>query len=221
MSNIEYNNMTQDMILHGYRTKKIVPLTNDLIDYMVELILLCNQEQTFCKPVRYENISTVIRMAKQFFIDAGIILNDVATYSGAHKSQLLKCTDLEELVYIYNNNCTYKSPFDIPLEILDTNSFISKLTEDNLILDKIKNNNSLLERLSIAYKNIGISRIIGEVTTASYIHEITKTQLGEEKGSVRDYYNADVLSIFNELLYASHIDNGLLRMILTMKIVIQ
>lgn len=43
-------------------------------------------------------------------------------------------------------------------------------------------------------------------TSSSYVHEITHTQVDSLKGSLEEYYNVEVLSIFNELFHASILD---------------
>ena len=45
-----------------------------------------------------------------------------------------------------------------------------------------------------------------EQTSSSYVHEITHTQLDSLRGSIQEYYNMEVLSIFNELFHASILD---------------
>ena len=58
----------------------------------------------------------------------------------------------------------------------------------------------------IIFREVNLSKTITEHTSASYIHEITHTQLDRLKGSIREYYNLEVLSIFNELFHAAILD---------------
>ncbi len=58
----------------------------------------------------------------------------------------------------------------------------------------------------IIFREINLCSTITEHTSASYIHEVTHTQLDRLKGSIREYYNLEVLSIFNELFHASILD---------------
>ena len=58
----------------------------------------------------------------------------------------------------------------------------------------------------IIFREINLSKTTTEHTSASYIHEITHTQLDRLKHSIREYYNLEVLSIFNELFHASILD---------------
>lgn len=58
----------------------------------------------------------------------------------------------------------------------------------------------------IVFYEINLNSQITEQTSASYIHEITHTQLDSLKGSIKEYYNVEVLSIFNELFHAAILD---------------
>lgn len=61
-------------------------------------------------------------------------------------------------------------------------------------------------KLHIIFREINLSQTITEHTSASYVHEITHTQLDRLKGSLKEYYNLEVLSIFNELFHAAILD---------------
>lgn len=55
----------------------------------------------------------------------------------------------------------------------------------------------------IIFREINLNSQITEQTSASYIHEVTHTQIDSLKGSIQEYYNLEVISIFNELFHAS------------------
>ena len=59
----------------------------------------------------------------------------------------------------------------------------------------------------IIFSEINLNGQTTEQTSSSYVHEITHTQLDRLKGSIQEYYNMEVLSIFNELFHASILDN--------------
>lgn len=60
----------------------------------------------------------------------------------------------------------------------------------------------------IIFRQIDLANQITEQTSASYIHEITHTQLDSLRGSFRNFYHFEVISIFNELFHASVLDNS-------------
>lgn len=59
----------------------------------------------------------------------------------------------------------------------------------------------------IIFREINLSEIVSEHTSASYIHEVTHTQIDGIQKSIREYYNLEVFSIFNELFHASILGN--------------
>lgn len=55
----------------------------------------------------------------------------------------------------------------------------------------------------IIFREINLNSQITEQTSSSYIHEVTHTQIDSLKGSIQEYYNLEIISIFNELFHAS------------------
>lgn len=55
----------------------------------------------------------------------------------------------------------------------------------------------------IIFREINLNNQITEQTSASYIHEVTHTQIDSLKGSIQEYHNLEIISIFNELFHAS------------------
>ena len=60
----------------------------------------------------------------------------------------------------------------------------------------------------IIFREINLSSTTSEHTSASYIHEITHTQLDRLKGTIKEYYNSEVLSLFNEFFHAAVLDQS-------------
>lgn len=56
---------------------------------------------------------------------------------------------------------------------------------------------------TIYFQSLGLGEVLSELSSASYVHEITHTQLDSQKGSYQNYYNQEVLSIFLEFFHAS------------------
>lgn len=91
------------------------------------------------------------------------------------------------------------NPLKLPINLIPTEDIFSgSVTE--IITKDIKPH--------IIFREINLSKTTTEHTSASYIHEITHTQLDRLKGSIKEYYNLEVLSIFNELFHASILDKN-------------
>lgn len=58
------------------------------------------------------------------------------------------------------------------------------------------------EGTTIAFRYIELPKSPTKLTSLSYTHEITHSQLNHMKGIIKEYYNTEVFSIFNELLHA-------------------
>lgn len=58
----------------------------------------------------------------------------------------------------------------------------------------------------ICFGGINLCQTVTEQTSSSYTHELTHTQLDHQLGIIKEYYNSEVLSIFNELFHASLLD---------------
>ncbi len=59
----------------------------------------------------------------------------------------------------------------------------------------------------IIFREINLNIQTTEQTSSSYIHEVTHTQIDRLKGAVKEYYNLEIISIFNELFHASILDS--------------
>ena len=57
-----------------------------------------------------------------------------------------------------------------------------------------------IDNMKLSFKEIILPPQITELTSSSYVHEVTHTQLAHIKGIIKDYYNSEILSIFLEIL---------------------
>ena len=66
----------------------------------------------------------------------------------------------------------------------------------------------------VLFRSLGIGETLCELSSSSYIHEITHTQLDSLIGSYDNYFNQEVLSIFLELFHSSLLspDENILRL---------
>lgn len=118
------------------------------------------------------------------------------------------------LQYYYNLK---KIPYLHMVKVLGINFHIVKLINplklpinltpnDNIFSGSVSEILTHNHKYHIIFREINLSRIITEHTSSSYIHEFTHTQLDRLKHSIREYYNIEILSIFNELFHSSILD---------------
>lgn len=87
-------------------------------------------------------------------------------------------------------------PLKLPINLIKSNDiFFGSVTE---IFPK--------DNDPIIFYEVNLNKQSTEQTSSSYVHEITHTQVDSLKGSLEEYYNVEVLSIFNELFHASILD---------------
>lgn len=93
-------------------------------------------------------------------------------------------------------------PYKLPLK------FIKDAIQDGYVQEYFPPNRS-----TVHFESIAIGKITNELSSPTYVHEITHTQLNSLKGSIKDFFNIEVLSIFLELIHASEIskDEDILR----------
>lgn len=82
-------------------------------------------------------------------------------------------------------------PYKLPL------GYVGESIYDGVVEEYI-----LKERKRILFKNLCLGKTLTELSSASYVHEITHTQIDSIKGGLKDYYNQEVFSIFLELIHA-------------------
>ena len=90
-----------------------------------------------------------------------------------------------------------------PVKMIDPYNLPIVLNETDVITDgyiaKTFTNNKFHR---VAFRDIHLSECTTELTSGTYCHEITHSQLEALPGSIRHSYNAEVLSIFMELFHA-------------------
>ena len=89
------------------------------------------------------------------------------------------------------------SPYNLPIKLEDmgevSGGYINKMITANKFHP-------------IAFQDIYLEKNVSELTSCSYCHEITHSQLEAMRGSIRHFYNVEVLSIFMGLFHAYVLD---------------
>lgn len=88
------------------------------------------------------------------------------------------------------------SPYKIPISYVESEDIFSGSIVEYFPKD-ISN---------IIFKSICLNNIITEHTSVQYVHELTHTQVDSQDGCITNYYDAEFLSIFLELVHAYQVD---------------
>lgn len=104
---------------------------------------------------------------------------------------------------VFNKNIPFvipRHPYNLPLVATEEDSLIF----DGAVIEDL----TRTSRPRVLFKGIELSKTTTECTSATYVHEITHTQLDSVKGSIKEYYNAEVLSMFNEVFHYMILDSN-------------
>ena len=133
-----------------------------------------------------------------FFSDSSLALHRV-NYASQEEIQKVaqSATSLDNLLEQINSIIVPSNPLEIPRVYVPGHTMEGE-TQKPLLLVPDEN---YLKKSPVIFSSIQLGNNITKISTATYIHEITHTQLESIKGSVRDYYNKEVLSILMETAF--------------------
>jgi len=165
-------NILEEISFRGYNPNvEVIVPSKDLLEVVNYLESLHLKK----KILREETLSTVLQSSEKF-------LN---SYYDLHYIPVILEEEIEHQ-YVKMN------PYHLPLFSFDNNEVFNGAVIETFV------NSS---KYNISFRGIELNRIITECTSATYVHEITHTQVDSIIGIVQDYYHSEILSIFNELFH--------------------
>ena len=203
------------MLLHGHKSLGEFELTDELTNSVVEINKI---NVPFDNGTQFKYISK-LRMkhnAKEFFNDY-YKLHNVGYLPDRQLIKLVnsrRIASIEDIIDAYNRAAKMISPFKLPIKYNINNVNGGVLITQALVTEDHEYFEQLLPNLNLYFTGINLSKSITDITTASYIHEITHSQVESNKTVVDEFHNAEVLSIFNELFYAYKYDITLFNFLL-------
>ena len=109
---------------------------------------------------------------------------------------------LRELIDYYNSLATLVDPYRIPIKYTDDSDEGLLLVQTIPIEDDDGKTLKVYGMIDVFFKKYSFGKKNQLNYSTSLTHEVTHTQLESNKGIIRDFYNGEVISIFNELLQA-------------------
>ncbi len=189
------------MMIHGNETLGKFNYNDKLIKAIQEINEIDNCPVTELK-MSYMTKHNMKKKAFQFINDYYKVMN-VGYLPDSRVKRILKrarVKDVHEAVDIYNESAKYISPFKLPIYYN-----LDKIFDGRLITQVIyteAQDKSYLKDTKLFFTGVELPKCITDIATSSYIHEITHALIETYKGNTKEYYNAEVLPIFNELMYA-------------------
>lgn len=176
----------QEIILSGYKKEpKILKPSADLLSFQNDIENMGRNEKTM--PISRMNLEDALGDTQYFF----------NKYFRLHKvlhAKKIVCIKSKEIYHFKK-----VSPFSLPI-------YLEKKDDDIFYGALIKRINHKAN-YRFSFKGICLNSNITELTSCSYCHEITHSQLDSMLGSIRHFYNTEILSVFIELLHAYVLDN--------------
>ena len=181
-------------------------------DYFIEAIKVINNEEfPEVNGMKFSKIPkfTLKPKAKTFF-NKYYKLHDIRFLPSVLLGYIVNnnsIKDVQDLANLFNKACIDISPYNLPIQF-NINNVNGGTLSSQVILTHLEDfNKELMPLLNVAYTDIRLSKTVTSITVASYIHEITHSQVDHYKRVIEEFYNSEVLSIFNELLYSYDLKN--------------
>ncbi len=174
----------QEIIKRGYQPyPKII---NPTITFLNSMEKLFNLEYNKKKnQVSRLKISDALFYSEKF----------LTAYYKLHKVRYIQKSNSSKKIYIEQEI----SPLQLPIFLKSSDD----LFNGELLIHIPKN-----QEYPLMFQGIILNKQITELTSGSYVHEITHSQLDSVKESIRYYQNSEILSIFNELLHDYLLDKN-------------
>ena len=120
----------------------------------------------------------------------------------------------DDFIKVYNDAAKMISPFKLPIKYKKANIFDGCLST-SILLREDAENDDYLDKLNLYFQHIELPKKVTELSIPSYVHEITHALIESHKGLTHEFYNSEVLPIFNELLYAYLHNNDMLKVLIS------
>ena len=191
------------MLLHGHSRAGEFNFNDELIEAIKAINELDIPELNGVE-IKYITRHKLKKQAYMFFNDF-YNLHKIGYLSDKKLKSILsdkRIQQIEDITNIYNSSATFINPLKLPINYVLDNYNGGTLVTQAVLTEDHELHKQLLPNMNVYFTSIKLPTRPTDVVTSSYIHEITHSQLESYKGIIEEFNNAEVLSIFNELLYA-------------------
>ena len=193
----------------GYKSNVVpISLTDEIMNVANYLYSLTNEFDNVILEYKDVNLKSE---AKKFFKNNLINLHNILVEKELETEMLIYDWDINKIKKhkeLYNrimNASKLTSPFSIP--IVYDKELDSDFGYLNWRLYNF-NNEEFLSKIKPIYQNIELASATTNYSPIAYIHELVHTQVDTNKDSINKYYNAEVASIFFEMVAALQKDKS-------------
>ncbi len=173
----------EEIIRRGYMPNPEIILPNSSLMRTLTTLENCKIVTSHYN-IHKVNLDDALSKAK-YFLDENFKLHNVSTTKSIRIGK--KCFSLLHPIH----------PYKLPICTIE-----SKDIFDGSIVEYLPS-----ETHKVIFKNINLNATATDHTSVQYVHEITHTQVDSQNGCINNYYDAEVLSIFLELVQAYSADS--------------
>ena len=188
---------------HGHKDFKTYKLDDDMLKTIQEIVAFDIPEFDGVT-IPYVNKKQMIKVAKAFYATK-VLIHDVGFMSDKMLIDAIRKNEFvtfDQLIDIYNETGVYISPYKIPIDLESEKAFYGSLDLQILLMDNNEMLREMLPKMKPFFNRIVLPIFPTEVAIPGYVHEIMHSQLESHKGIIDNYYDAEVFTIFFELLSA-------------------
>lgn len=142
----------------------------------------------------------------QIFINSHFKIHNIPYMQNQQAKKLIeelqKNNNLQQLIKSIEEQSKMISPYELPINFISGHSMVGNLFKPIIIIP----DDEYLKKVMITFSEINLGDEITELTPATYVHEITHTQLESIKGSFKNYHHKEIISIFLEKVVAYELD---------------
>lgn len=203
------NEKNLSFIVHGYRFIDESVVKNKNFQKCLELLPSLSFYRT--SPIKKELIPMISeRIIDTHFkrIDQGVLFLEEEEFHRIYKDYL---PPIEEYMNIISKKAKRVSIYHLPIHYREGNSMQGEIKKLLIDTEKVE----LLQSYHLIFSGIELGNQIDYLSPPTHCHEITHGLIEKNKGSIENYLNAEVLSMWMEKLAALDMSEGLLRVIET------
>lgn len=199
----EKNLLRCKMYLYGYEDKDYLLPYNPFFDAIAKVLYKLPENSKIGN--FYCTKKQINSLVSEFFKDK-IKLHDIPyIHEGKFKSvvsnYLIDGITVEELTGVLeelDNIVEYIHPLELETRYSDGHSMVGEIAKHSLVVQNV----DFLKKFKVYFSYIMLGRNISKLSACTKVHEIVHSQLEMNKGSVSNYLNKEVLTVFFEKLAA-------------------
>ena len=203
MKNAGIKDIRDYLAFHGLKNFEAYRLDDDMLKTIQEIVAFDIPEFKEVT-VPYVTKQHIIKVAKAFFATK-VLVHDVGFMSDKMLIDAIrknKIVSFAQLVEVYNQTGVYVSPYEIPVDLEKNSIFYGSLDLQIVLIENREILRKMLIKIKPFFNRLVLPMLPTELSIPTYVHEIMHSQLESHKGIIDDYYDAEVFSIFFELLSA-------------------